>query len=55
MDETRNIFINVTYRSGLSFEVSDNGEIQGKYVGGLAEGTHLTAVARMSGLGLVCC
>jgi hypothetical protein len=37
------------YSLGLRFVAPENGEIQGKYVGGLAEGTHVTAATRTSG------
>jgi len=40
VDGARNVFLSVKYRSGLRFEVPGNGEIQGKCVVGLAEGTH---------------
>lgn len=42
------IFSN-TYSSGLRYVAPEAGEIQGKCVGGLMEGTHVTAATRNSG------
>jgi hypothetical protein len=43
------------HSSGLSFEASVNGEIQGKCVEGLAAGTRLTGALGTSGRGLAYC
>jgi hypothetical protein len=43
------------YSSGLSFAAPDAGEVLGKWLGGFAEGTDVTAASKSGGNGVVYC